>query len=368
LEKDNPEMKRKFPLLFLLLLLALFTGCFRDVLSWSPDGRYLSLIEPKDGRLWIWDSKTDQSAIAIPTTGTATAAFLPKRWFAGQEMLVGKSTRKSGSSRGTMFQSSDIDLSIFNMKTEEAHLVVPNMGSGYVNYDINRKGWVYYVLEGKEDKSDQKKYALWGYDIRKHNFRLIYQSNTEMHYPCSDAHGRILMATGNEDREQFMVVDADNGSTHSLASFATPFALPMWANKGKSVLYLVTDKDPENAGKEMETMTLCRLDLETKTTESLLSQISPFCRVQVTKDEKWAVATCKIEHKERSFMARVNLKGKPAVEYLTPKDGAALFGTLSPNGNYLAYMEGLDTGGLEKVVVKDLTTNAEKIIWHAKKN
>ena len=65
-------------------------------------------------------------------------------------------------------------------------------------------------------------------------------------------------------------------------------------------------------------------------------------------------------------MARVNLQGKPVVEYLTPKDGAAFYGTLSPDGNRLAYCVG-DPEHYEKIVVKDLKSGAEKVVWQAEK-
>ena len=179
---------------------------------------------------------------------------------------------------------------------------------------------------------------------------------------------------------RIMEVDADKGTTRSLTSSTTPSFLPMWTDNEKRIVYLEV-KD------NMETATLCRLDLENKTTESLMSDVTFFCRVQITKDGKWAVATTVVpqeglaqkpqpEKRSNAMLiprddtiraARVNLQGKPVVEYLTSKEERALYGTLSPDGNRIAYCTGPDIGKYEKVVVKDLKTGTEKVIWQAEK-
>jgi hypothetical protein len=345
-------MKRNLSLLFLLFVLGLFTGCFRDVLSWSPDGRYLSLIEPKVGRLWIWDSKAGQSKLALDTTGTATAVFLPKRWFAGQEMLIG----------GETHDNAKCNLAILNVKSRKAMTVAEDIMFG--NYDIATKGWVYYIKDQGNDKPDRKRYALWGYNVGRAKPRLIYESNTEMSFPSSDGSGSILVGAGMEKAYNITEINADKGTTRSVATFSGTGAwYPQWIEKGKSVLYLET-KD------QRDTMTLCRIDLDTKTTEILISNVTPACRIEISKDKKWAAATAGSgrdkDNKETIAVARVNLQGKPVVEFLTPKDGKGLYGTQSPDGDRLAYCVG-DAEHYEKIVVKDLKSGAEKVVWQGKK-
>jgi Tol biopolymer transport system component len=233
------------------------------------------------------------------------------------------------------------------------------------NYDIATKGWIYYIEGRNKEGSGQKEDALMSYDIRKGSSKLIYKSNTEMLFPSSDGDGHVLvesaekdMPTGKEGMPVIMEIDVDDGTTRSLASSSTGFWFPMWAQKRKSIAYLEV-KD------QGETATLCMIDLETKTTESLMTSVTPLCRVHITEDGKWAVATV-ATGKDSGAAARVNLQGKHVVEYLTPKDETAIYGTLSSDGNRIAYCVG-EGDNFEKVVVKNLKSGAEKVIWHAEK-
>ena len=84
------------------------------------------------------------------------------------------------------------------------------------NYDMGRKGWVYYITDSGQ--SGNQRHTLWGYNLRRNNSQRIYATGNEMFFPNSDSRGRILVYMEGKDK-MIMEVDADKGTTRSIATF-----------------------------------------------------------------------------------------------------------------------------------------------------
>jgi hypothetical protein len=41
------------------LLILAATGCLWDLVSWSPDGRFIAFVDKGSGELWRWDTQTE---------------------------------------------------------------------------------------------------------------------------------------------------------------------------------------------------------------------------------------------------------------------------------------------------------------------
>jgi len=339
----------------LVAFMAILTSCFYETLSWSPDGRYLAFAAGDAGKLLRWDSQTEtmeeiKVVSGVPAIDVSdsvkSCAYLPS----GEAIAIQTENHER------------VGLYEMNVNSPDKRCSVIAEGEGVMQaFDVSRQGSIYYV------KEDYKKHecALWEYK-NGHN-KLIWTSKHEIGFPRIDPAGkRVLVAS----EHTLCLLDLDHLTTRTLVTLARPgqddkennARWSLWLNE-HSVLYLAEVKE-QGVGE------LMRLDVDDRTTRSLMKEVNTYVPPSLSPDLKhvaviaaWRDAQGKIDKELPAQVAEVDLaSGK--WEWLTDEPFGASMPAYAPTGGRLAYLAATaQDGGPSLLKILDLKTKREKIAW-----
>ncbi|HUT24048.1 MAG TPA: hypothetical protein VM492_06890 [Sumerlaeia bacterium] len=343
-----------------LLIVALsLAGCFCEVVSWSPDGRFVAFAEHGEGdgdfKLWRWDSrtgKTEDLAIVVPEAWTSSSPvrekvsscrYLPSR----SKILVLTESAED---------HENCDYYLMDLETEQSSYVALNALPGF---DVSADGEsIYYV---KEDEKTEE-ICLWR---RKDKWgqKPIFRSKSEFHSPRVDKDEKralIVVEYG------LQLLDLDSSSTRTLIADAKERNCwwPLWLDD-ETALYLLA----EGEGNEGMIGDLVACSVDDATTRLLGRDVHIFYPPSLSPDRKSVVATVGRRNAEgdldedwrEAYQAASIDLATGELTWLTDAPFGAFSPTLSPDGKRLAYLHMATEGGLLEVL--DLETRRRTVAW-----
>jgi Tol biopolymer transport system component len=338
------------------LVLAAFTGCFFEKITWSPDGRYVVYSDYDKCQLWRWDSRTGETQ-AVPLRESTAAGtqegidesvnscrYLPS----GKHILV-----VTGKGR---------DNDVCNQYLLDVRTgLCDRIASGTLLYfDVSSDG--NRILYMKTDK-EKHRTSLLEY-TRRSGERTLLSSKAELAFPSMDPAGKRILYSG--ENQGLCLLDSDKGTTRSLlAGEKRVYYWPRWMD-GRTVLYVtkLEDQKPDLVG-DLEAYSL-----DDKTTRTLCKNVHlMYSPISFSPDRKSVVVTAarvgageEVDENRMGIwqVASANVT-TGEITWLTDTPFGALAPVWSPDGKRVAYLSAAIEGGVLNVV--NLETRKTMFTW-----
>lgn len=345
-------------------LLAL-SGCFFEILSWSPDGRFLVTPGPKAGTLLRYDTqsgKTEELAIQRLAEGkleTLPAAIMSCHYLPdGKNILL--LTDKGGKDGG---ESEAESLYLYDGSANRATRIDSDVAP-YLDVTADGKN-VYYVVA--REKEGKKTWLVQNYEVGK-GVTTACTTSEEIAFPRITPDGKNLLFSTEKG---FSLYDQATQTSRSLmvSTGKKAFYWPTWVDQ-KTLLYVKTveDNDKEFVG------TLQTLDVETSKTQTLAADVHAFFPLSVSPDKKKVAVTeimrdaqGKICDENTPYFAQIALLDLTSGKEIqrVKRLPCACAPAFSPDGKRLAFC---DTQDAEKKIVQilDLESGKTTVLWDSK--
>ena len=338
------------------LVLLVFTGCFFEKITWSPDGRYVVYSDYEKGKLWRWDSRTGETQ-AVPLRESTisekkeaiddsvnSCRYLPS----GKQILV-----VTGKGR---------DNDVCNQYLLDVSTgLCDRIASGTLLYfDVSSDG--NRILYMKTDK-EKRRTSLLEY-TRRSGERTLLSSKAELAFPSMDPAGKRILYSG--ENQGLCLLDSDKGTTRSLlAGEKRAYYWPRWMD-GRTVLYVtkLEGQKPDLVG-DLEAYSL-----DDKTTRTLCKNVHlMYSPISFSPDRKSVVVTAarvgageEVDEDRMSIwqVASANVT-TGEITWLTDTPFGALDPVWSPDGKRVAYLSAAIEGGVLNVV--NLETRKTTFTW-----
>lgn len=362
-------MFKKLFYIILTGIIFMLTGCYDQLISWSPDGRYVLYSIPEETELWRWDSKTGKTE-EIKLLIRKGSGDPPSKPETLHKKIKG-SRYISGGAKAAVLTTSD-DLYLLDFKTGLCELVDDSAGSGF--YSSEDDEILYYVRQ--EGDNSKENSTLIEYKNGKKT--RLFSKEEEFIHPCPSPDGNYILygsehALGLYDlkEKKSIVLFSDNKGG---------FVSPRWVNRNEIIyIYLPTSDD------EYGTLYKASIDINNMKISSapkvLKEGISPLFTISITdytreikntenresstlrKTEPVATVTMATQDKD-VFEAAVISINTGNIILKSDVLSSAVAPTLSPDGKYFAYLSGGEDHVLLEIL--DLKTGSRETVWRNK--
>ena len=377
-------MKLRLVVLAIMLLVAL-TGCPPfEMVSWSPNGRYLAFIGPDDSKLWIWDTSEDK---AIAKKWEVDTDVVHCRFVTDDELII---FRKRG--------EDTYDLYMRNIKKETWKVLVHD--TSIEKYDVSQDGrYLYYVKQiesegegkdsgttiaevpdGKQPKEGEptKRYALVRKDLRKQRpEKVLFTCENDFSYLNVDASGRRILFCGEiEGNDGFHAYEKTTGKIRHLMPVEDPeYGMwPKWVDDHRIIYIRMTDEDSKGSSDEETFGTLVLRDFTNNCTKELCPYVFPFDPPSLNADRTKVVVTGAVKDLSKDEDAADDLSTWQVVSVdletcerrvLTSEPFGACRAAYDREGNRVAYLSPFAENDNEVATVRilDLETNRTTVVW-----
>ncbi len=338
------------------------SGCFFEILSWSPDGRFLVTPGPKAGTLLRYDTQSGKTEeLTIQRLAEGKREVIPASIVSCHYLPDGKGilllTDKGGKDGG---ESEEESLYFY----EESQDLATRIDSGVGPYlDVTPDGKnVYYVAKRETDGKENS--LVQRYEVGKGS-TTVYTTPVEIAFPRIAPDGKNLLFSTEKG---LYLYNQEAQTSRSLVAVTgkKAFYWPTWVDQ-KTLLYvkLVEGDNKDFVG------TLQMLDVETSKTQTLAPDAHAFFPLSLSPDKKTIAFTqmardAKGEiHDDAPYSAQIALielaSGKEVrrVKRL-PIVCAPAF---SPDGKRLAFTNSME-GDDRFVQILDLESDKTTVLWN----
>lgn len=255
--------------LLLVALVVSFCGCW-ELLSWSPDGRYLYLIDPDQTRLWRWDTETQAAESMLPDTEISCAFPLP-----GNQLVYLAGTDDESST------GDDAELVWRDFDDGSWRVLLQHTSRYAINISPDAH-WIYAVrVKEENDAMEMVRFDLTNLD---HSEVVIESAKLkldvgirEISFPMPNTGGDKVLFVGNRDEAEveyqgLYLYDKKSGDITKLQEDGASDAFllwPRWVGEDEAVVVSGKDSDDEE-GK------LILVDTGRKRTRELASRLYPY--------------------------------------------------------------------------------------------
>ncbi len=366
-------MFKYFKYIIPICLLVMMTGCVVDqMVSWSPDGRYVLYSIPDEKGLWRYDTVEDKTEkIELKTLLSPVNA-------SGSNPLdteIPWCSYLDGKSRA-LICTDDGELYIVNLTNGACELIDTELGYMGIKYISGDTEKIYYV-KGKES-SDTKEYALMEY--KNKNKTALFSLKEEFGYLDLSPDGRYLLYTTENSLNVYDLIE-NKTSVISNNNTEGDICWPKWVNKNEIVYLLAKDTSEEKNGESLS-VTLNKISIDNRTFKPLSEPVELQKNIYPIFLRPVREYTYEVQKKNSSEKLKItepivvtSLKEpntgafQPAV--ISIKTGDILWksdtlsqgvgGTLSPDGQTMAYLS--DVGNFVFLETKDIKTKKQTIVW-----
>jgi len=341
------------------------SGCFFEILSWSPDGRFLVTPGPKAGTLLRYDTQSDKTEVmTIQRLAEGKREPLPAAIMSCHYLPDGKNilllTDKGGKDGG---ESEAESLYLYEGSSDRATRIDSDVAP-YLDVTADGKN-VYYVVA--REKEGKKTWLVQNYEVGK-GVTTACTTSEEIAFPRITPDGKNLLFSTEKG---FSLYDQATQTSRSLmvTTGKKSFFWPTWIDK-KTLLYVKTveGNDKEFVG------TLQMLDVETSKTQTLAPDAHAFFPLSLSPDKKTVAVTQMVRdakgeiHDDTPYSAQIALidlaSGKEVrrIKRL-PVVCAPAF---SPDGKRLAFCDTQDADKRTVVQILDLESGKTSVLWNSK--
>ncbi len=358
----------------------LLTGCpWWETLSWSPNGRYLAFVGPDVGKLWIWDTMTDEAA----PSGWDDDRIVHCRFITDEDLVVFK-----------LLEGSDDNSALWKGRLGDEPLEGLTEETTPWSYDVSPDGkYLYYVRQLDRDSGSDKdgvsifaalgkdstdaeggspEYALVQKHLRKRrDDKVLLELEEEPTFPkVAPSGSRISFFTENGENGGIHVLDLKTGKVTRVVTGFDRFTFywPQWLDEDTMLSIRLSEKDAE--GEEFFG-TLVRHDLENRVTTALCKKAFAYDPPSLDEERTKAVVTVftgDIEKDEDGEslgvwqLALVNI-ASGETRMLNEEPLGAGMAVLDPSGKRVAYTSPLEFGEATIIRILDLETNKTTTVW-----
>ncbi len=338
-------------LILAALLLCTLTGCW-ELLSWSPDGRYLAFVIPQSGEVWRWDTQRE-SAQSLPTSDAVKVEYLdtPDR------LLV---IRDSGG------DDAGVDVGLLNT-TEGSWNFITRIEDPYF-YCVSRDGKSLYTVEQRGESGGC---ALVERPIDKpEDARDLVVSPTQLAMPFAGtpSQGILIASVNAEESHQIQrVYAAPPGSAPEILieSSEKEIWLPMWLNDNALLFLREGETDDEWAE-------LVHYTLSSKSERVLYGLVYPYVRPSLHPNGKRLLVSAiphnRVEAMRADWLSSIQLLeieiDSGNVRQLTNETFGAALGAYNPKSNSVAYLSPPDLeSNSANIRILNLETGEKTTVW-----
>ena len=306
--------------LLIVAFIVSFCGCW-ELLSWSPDGRYLYFIDPNQTRLWRWDTETQAAESVLSDTEIACAFPLPGNqlvYLAGTEdesatgddaelvwrdldddswrvlldhtsryafnvspdarwIYAGRVKEEGGPMELVRFDLTNLDKSEVVIEAAKLKLDVEIRE---ISFPIPNPGGAKVLFVGNHDENDDEYQGLYLYDEKSGDITKLYEdgaSDAFLMWPRWVGENEAVLVSGKESEDQdgkLLLVDTRRQKTKELASKVFPYSPPAFDQARNRIIItqLVESLDNEQAQEWYGAWQLVAIDLDSGKREQLTQE------------------------------------------------------------------------------------------------
>lgn len=350
-------------------IILMLTGCYDQLVSWSPDGRYILYSIPDETTLWRWDSKTGKAEEIKLLVRKGSGKPSSKPEILHKEIMGSKYI--SGGTKAAILTTGE-ELYLLDFKTGLCELVDDNVGSGF--YASEDDETLYYVRQ----EGDKGKEIFTLIEYKNSKKTSLFSQEEEFLHPCVSPDGNYILygsehALGlydlKEKKSIILLSDNEGG-----------FVSPRWVNRNEIVYIYLPASDNEYGTLYKASIDLNNMKISS-TPQVLKEGISPLFSISITdysreikntenresstlqKTEPVATVTMATQDKDIMQAAVISIN---TGEIILKSDvlSSAVAPTLSPDGKYLAYLSGRDDYVF--LIIRDLKTGNQTRVWRNK--
>jgi WD40 repeat protein len=337
------------------------SGCFYETLSWSPDGRYLALIEGEDRTLYLWDSQTQKTHRVCD--GVLSCRFIPS----GHLLFA----IEPGHDAPGMFSTSpEGTADTFNL-----HRGTPT------SHGLEPVDTIYAVLGFSVGVSEDGQYLYYQTQLKGEEHPTMWESKLtgdknatrltgfpeQIAFPAPDsARNRIAFMDVADEKGVLELWDSASSSSVEIESMESKwYWYPAWVDDSHLICVVAGDGDDDQdmAGDLVE------FDVAARTRRTICSGVVGLGGVKLSADRKTAYVTAhksdrSIEWPSALQAAKVDVS-TGEMTFLTDDTFGAALSRYNPATNQLAYVaksDSADNAG-NIVSVLDLKTGEQRQIW-----
>ncbi len=369
-------MARRIMYILLTGLVFLSSGCYYELISWSPDSRYALFTLPDKKILWQWDKTTGKTNEIIPMLRDLKDESASKPEPLNRDILG--CSYLPGASRALVYTKDEIF--ILDIKSGLCDLLDNNVGTGiYVSGKGER---IFYVkkneVTGKEGNAAQKEYSLMEYQNGEK--RVLFSGEEEISFPGLSPDNRYIMySTSNSlclydlKEEKSRIIFSEQGGD---------IFHPMWVNNNQ-IIYAV-EKETKGSAWDLDGA-IYRLSIDPISKK-------PASKPHILKNNIYLPVpfriddyTYEIQRPEKDMHSAGSEVTEPVIiatavmpgetertqaaiisiktgDTLWESDGTyAAAPALSPDGKILAYLSGI--GDFMYLETQDMKTGKRSIAW-----
>lgn len=336
-----------------LSLLVLCCGCV-ELLSWSPDGKWVAFID-SDETLWLWDvQKQESKKIA---EGAIGCRFMPSGHLVFEQKSGFEPVSLFGG-RMTMSDNCEAWLQVLRPEDSSSYSTIADVVG---LFGASRDGRYWYYARPDEVEKDQ--YVLWEYEHETNDKKQLLKTPGEILQMSGDATGsRVLYhCKPNSEEGVLSLYEKSAGTSKTVDSASgTSFCWPTWIDEQRVMAMKMYEED-ENFGD------LVLYDLASGDKRVLMEHIGITQAPDVSPDGKRVLVqvakpNLPIDWYGSRQIACIDIENGSATIVTDEAFGANL-ARFRPTGNAIAYMTPAEVDNLPSVVVLDMDTKKRTFAW-----
>jgi hypothetical protein len=366
-------MLRKLSLIAIAFLALPFSGCWEfELFSWSPDGRYLVIVDPNENEAWRWDTVKQRPEPIPGLKGTEVTRF---HFTSNREAIV----------MGTRFKTSSImgpdadGLVKLNLMDGYFHEVPPGAEAQWfaVSPDGSRIATVHAASSEEEGEEGGERYVVAiapSNDVNKR--RIVGEFKEELLTPAFDRTGTRLLLTkavaedqlpeGVEEGAEILLLEFDTDTTQ-VRSFVRSFGEypinPRWIGDDAFTYLRLREDEEEEDG----ISALMLMAIDGGEPEQIYDHTFYYFPPSVSPDGTTIVFSAALNHEmslDEVMQSSVQLMAhnleSQEQAVLTDEPFGAYAGEFHPTKNQVAYATG---DGPMSVRILDIDTGHRQIVW-----
>ena len=365
-------MLRKLSLIAIAFLALPFSGCWEfELFSWSPDGRYLVIVDPNENEVWRWDTVKQRPE---PIPGLKGAEVSRFHFTSNREAIV----MGSGFDTSTIF-GPDAD-GLVQLNVKDGYLFEVPPGAEAESFAVSPDGnWIATVHSANGEEEGEENAERYVVAIAPsndvHKRRILGEFREGLLTPAFDRTGTRLLLTkaiaedqlpeGVEEGAEILLLEFDTDTTQ-VSTFVPSFdefpANPRWVDDDTFAYVRLREDDDDDGISALMLMSLDGGDPELihehafyyfppsispdGTTIVFSAALNPETSLDQVMQSSVQLMAHNLETKEKTV--------------LTDEPFGAYAGKFHPTKNRIAYGTGDDP---ISVRILDLDTGRRQIVW-----